>query len=67
MAVELDISNPRDSLSAGTYPQIDRPGRGSNASLLVPPTAIVSTTERTSVIRVRSDGVQNGSTSVVVR
>ncbi len=56
MAVELDISNPRDELSPGMYPQIDWPTRGSNASLLVPPTAIVTTTERTFVIRVRSDG-----------
>ena len=56
MAVELDITNPRNELSPGMYPQIDWPTRGRASSLLVPPTAIVTTTERTFVIRVRQDG-----------
>jgi membrane fusion protein, multidrug efflux system len=53
MAVELDVGNPRSELSPGMYPQVDWPVRGSGLSLLVPPTAVVTTTERTFVIRVR--------------
>lgn len=56
MAVELDVSNPRNELSPGMYPQIDWPTGSGNMSLLVPPTAIVTTTERTFVIRVSPDG-----------
>lgn len=56
MAVELDVANPRGELSPGMYPQIDWPSPGGNLSLLVPPTAVVTTTERTFVIRVRQDG-----------
>lgn len=56
MPVELEVANPRNELSPGMYPQIDWPSRGGGQSLAVPPTAIVTTTERTFVIRVRSDG-----------
>lgn len=52
MPVELDILNPRNELSPGMYPQVSWPSRGVNESLLVPPTAVVTTTERTFVIRV---------------
>ncbi|HWQ53983.1 MAG TPA: efflux RND transporter periplasmic adaptor subunit [Bryobacteraceae bacterium] len=54
MPVELDVSNTRNELSPGMYPQVDWPTRGNSQSLLVPPTAIVTTTERTFVIRVRN-------------
>jgi RND family efflux transporter MFP subunit len=53
MAVELDVPNPRNELSPGMYPEVDWPVRSSGMSLLVPPTAVVTTTERTFVIRVR--------------
>ena len=52
MAVEMDVVNNRNELSPGMYPQVSWPaGRGAQ-SLLVPPSAIVTTTERTFVIRV---------------
>jgi membrane fusion protein, multidrug efflux system len=54
MAVELDVDNPRGELAPGMYPQVDWPTRTGNLSLLVPPTAIVTTTERTFVIRVQN-------------
>ncbi|HYI93172.1 MAG TPA: efflux RND transporter periplasmic adaptor subunit [Bryobacteraceae bacterium] len=52
MAVELDVVNSRNDLSPGMYPQVSWPAAGGVASLLVPSTAIVTTTERTFVIRV---------------
>jgi RND family efflux transporter MFP subunit len=54
MSVELDVSNPGKRLAPGMYPEVQWPVRTPNASLLVPPTAIVTTTERTFVIRIRS-------------
>ena len=56
MAVELNVKNPDVRLSAGMYPEVSWPVRRSQPSLLLPPTSIVTTTERTFVIRVR-DGV----------
>jgi membrane fusion protein, multidrug efflux system len=56
MAVELDVANPRNELSPGMYPQVDWPSRGTGEALVVPPSAVVTTTERTFVIRVRDDG-----------
>lgn len=53
MPVELDVLNTRSELSPGMYPEVDWPTRGIGQSLLVPPTAVVTTTERTFVIRVR--------------
>jgi RND family efflux transporter MFP subunit len=54
MAVELDVQNPGLRLSAGMYPEVAWPVRRPQPSLLVPPTAIVTTTERTFVIRVKN-------------
>jgi len=51
MAVELDVENSRGRLAPGMYPEVLWPVRKGRASLLVPPTAIVTTTERTFVIR----------------
>ena len=52
MPVELDVANPRQELAPGMFPEVMWPaGRGST-SLVVPRTAVVSTTERTFVIRV---------------
>ena len=52
MAAELDVKNPDLRLSAGMYPEVQWPVRRPQPSLLVPPTSIVTTTERTFVIRV---------------
>jgi len=58
MAVELDVRNPDLRLSAGMYPEVQWPVRRPQPSLLVPPTAIVTTTERTFVVRVRNGVAQ---------
>jgi len=52
MAVELDVKNADLRLGAGMYPELQWPVKRPNPSLLVPPTTIVTTTERTFVIRV---------------
>jgi RND family efflux transporter MFP subunit len=56
MPVELDVLNPNDRLAAGMYPAVKWPIRGGQSVLLVPSTSIVTTSERTFVIRV-NDGV----------
>lgn len=52
MAVELDVTNSRSELSPGMYPEVIWPVGSSSQSLFVPSTALVTTTERTFVIRV---------------
>lgn len=52
MPVELDVRNADLRLGAGMYPEVRWPVRRPGPSLLVPPTSIVTTTERTFVIRV---------------
>jgi multidrug efflux pump subunit AcrA (membrane-fusion protein) len=54
MAVELDVFNRDGSLSPGMYPAVRWPIRGSGPQLLVPKTSVVTTTERTFVIRDRN-------------
>lgn len=54
MAVELDVFNRDGSLSPGMYPSVKWPVRRSRPSLLVPKTSVVTTTERTFVIRDQS-------------
>jgi RND family efflux transporter MFP subunit len=54
MAVELDVANARGELSPGMYPEVSWPMRGPGQVLLVPPSAVVTTTERTFVIRVQN-------------
>jgi hypothetical protein len=56
MAVELDVPNAQSRLAPGMYPTVMWPVRRSKPSLLVPPTSIVTTTERTFVVRIR-DGI----------
>ena len=53
MAVELDIANPQHLLAAGMFPDVVWTTRRPKPSLLVPPSSIVTTTERSFVIRVR--------------
>ena len=56
MSIEGDVDNSTGERAPGMFPEVswsivrDRPG------LLVPPTAVVTTTERTFVIRVK-DGI----------
>jgi multidrug efflux pump subunit AcrA (membrane-fusion protein) len=54
MAVELEVGNPRGELAPGMYPEVSWPVSGGGQALLVPPTAVVTTTERTFVIRVKN-------------
>ncbi len=51
MPVELDVSNPDGSLAPGMYPTVKWPVRRSRLSLFVPKASVVTTTERTFVIR----------------
>ncbi len=53
MPVELDVRNPDGRLAPGMYPEVTWPVRRASASLLVPPSSIATTTERSFVIRVR--------------
>ena len=51
MAVELDVMNTDGSLAPGMYPSVKWPVRGSGEAMFVPKTSVVTTTERTFVIR----------------
>ncbi len=51
MAVELDVVNRDQSLAPGMYPTVRWPVRSSERGLFVPRTSVVTTTERTFVIR----------------
>jgi membrane fusion protein (multidrug efflux system) len=51
MPVEMDVLNPQRLLAPGMYPSVLWPVERTGASLLVPPTSIVTTTERVFVIR----------------
>ena len=53
MPVELDVLNRDGSLSPGMYPSVKWPVRRVRPSLLVPKTSVVTTAERTFVIRDR--------------
>jgi hypothetical protein len=58
MPVELEVRNPDLRLGAGMYPEVQWPVKRPQPSLLVPPTSIVTTTERTFVIRVHNGVAQ---------
>ena len=51
MAIELDVMNRDGSLAPGMYPTAKWPVRRARLSLFVPKTSVVTTTERTFVIR----------------
>ena len=53
MAVELDVMNPDGSLAPGMYPTVKWPVRSAQPVLFVPKSSVVTTTERTFVIRDR--------------
>jgi hypothetical protein len=55
MPVELDVLNAGGKLSPGMYPEVQWPVRMTTPSMLVPQTAVVTTTARTFVIRVGHD------------
>lgn len=54
MAVELDVINHDSSLSPGMYPSVKWPVRRSRPALIVPKSSVVTTTERTFVVRNRN-------------
>ena len=54
MPVELDVLNRDGSLAPGMYPGVKWPVRRTRPSLLVPRTSVVTTAERTFVIRARN-------------
>jgi RND family efflux transporter MFP subunit len=51
MPVELDVENPDRTLAPGMYPSVTWPVRQSRPGLFAPRTSVVTTTERTFVIR----------------
>jgi membrane fusion protein (multidrug efflux system) len=58
MAIELDVMNRDGSLAPGMYPTVKWPVRRARSSLFVPKTSVVTTTERTFVIRNRNGQAQ---------
>lgn len=58
MIVELDVPNPGGRLATGMYADVVWPVRRPVTSLLVPTTAVVTTSERTFVIRARGGKAQ---------
>lgn len=52
MPVELDVANGTGQLAPGMFPEVSWPVQKSGPSLFVPVTSIVTTTEKTFVIRV---------------
>jgi multidrug efflux pump subunit AcrA (membrane-fusion protein) len=51
MPVELDVVNNDRTLAPGMYPTVHWLVRSADAALFVPKTAVVTTTERTFVVR----------------
>jgi len=54
MLVELDVNNPERTLAPGMFAQAQWPVSRAQASLFVPPSAVVRTSERQFVVRVRN-------------
>ena len=55
MPVELDVNNQSGELSPGMFPEVQWPVYRSQATLFIPTKAVVTTTEKTFVIRVRNN------------
>lgn len=51
MAVELDVTNADGALAPGMYPTVKWPVHATESSLFVPRTSVVTTAERTFVVR----------------
>ena len=58
MAVELDVANPDGTLAPGMYPTMKWPVRRARPALYVPRTSVVTTTERTFVVRSQNGRAQ---------
>ena len=58
MPVELEVRNTDLRLAPGMYPEVSWPVKRPQPSLLVPPTSVVTTTERTFVIRVKDGAAE---------
>lgn len=54
MLVELDVNNPNQRLAPGMFAEVQWPVSRAQASLFVPATALVRTSERQFVVRVRN-------------
>jgi RND family efflux transporter MFP subunit len=54
MLVELDVTNPKQVLAPGMYAEVQWPISRAQTSLFVPRTAVVRTSERQFVVRVRN-------------
>jgi RND family efflux transporter MFP subunit len=54
MLVELDVNNPKQSLAPGMFAEVQWPVSRAQPSLFVPRTAVVRTSERQFVVRVRN-------------
>ena len=58
MLVELDVNNPRLMLSSGMFAEVEWPISRPQTSLFVPTSAVVRTTERQFVVRVRDGSAE---------
>ncbi|HMH44437.1 MAG TPA: efflux RND transporter periplasmic adaptor subunit [Pyrinomonadaceae bacterium] len=58
MPVEVDVVNDSARLAPGMFPEVVWPARRLQPSLLVPPSTIAVTTERTFVVRIRNGVVE---------
>ena len=58
MAVELDVKNDDGALASGMFADVIWPVRRASATLFVPQSSVVQTTERTFIDRVRDDVVE---------
>lgn len=58
MPVELDVMNPAGRLAPGMFPEVEWPVRRPDATLFVPAGAVVTTSERTFVLRVRDETIE---------
>ncbi len=58
MAVELDVPNARGQLAPGMYATVNWPVRRARPSLIVPASSVVTTTERTFVIRANNGAAE---------
>ncbi len=56
MPVELDVENERKRLAPGMFAEVEWPVRRPRATMFVPRSAVVTTTEQIFVIRVSDDG-----------